>query len=259
MSYLPDAASVRAVWTINMKAMILAAGYGTRLRPLTDTTPKALVAIKGVPLLEIVMRRLLAAGVEGVIINTHHLTDQVTTFVRTHIDWSIRVALSHEKHLLNTGGGLQQAGWFFDDAQPFFVHNVDVVSNIDLPKMYRYHQECGALATLAVKSRPTKRYLLFDEELVLCGRKSLATNQSTVVRQPRRQLRELAFGGIHIISPALLGMMSETGAFSIIDTYLRLASRGEKIVAFDTAEYEWYDAGKLDSLNQLARHSQPFW
>lgn len=242
-----------------MKAMILAAGYGTRLRPLTDTTPKALVDIKGVPLLEIVMRRLIAAGVEGVIINTHHLADQVAMFVQDRGSWDVPVVLSHEAHLLNTGGGLKRASWFFDEARPFFVHNVDVVSNIDLQKMYRYHQASAALATLAVKSRPTKRYLLFDEELVLCGRKPLAANQSSVVRQPRGQLKELAFGGIHVISPALLGMMSETGTFSIIDTYLRLTSQGEKIVAFDTAEYAWYDAGKLDTLNQLARHPQPFW
>ncbi|MDZ7265831.1 MAG: nucleotidyltransferase family protein [candidate division KSB1 bacterium] len=236
-----------------MKAMILAAGLGTRLRPLTDTRPKALVEIHHLPLLEIVIRRLLAAGVDGIIINTHHFAEQIAGFLQAHGNFGVRLALSHEPELLDTGGGLRQAGHFFDDGQPFFLHNVDIVSNIDLRAMYARHCASASLATLAVKQRPTSRYFLFDEAGQLCGWRSTPSGRHELTRQPQGGLQELAFDGIHVISPALLSRMTETGAFSIVQTYLRLAGEGESIRAFRTEGYFWRDVGKLAQLEALAQ------
>lgn len=236
-----------------MKAMILAAGLGTRLRPLTDTRPKALIEIQRVPLLEIVIRRLLAAGVQEIIINTHHCAEQIAGFLQAHDNFGVRIELSHEPELLDTGGGLRQAGHFFDDGQPFFLHNVDIVSNIDLRAMYAQHLASASLATLAVKPRRTSRYFLFDEAGQLCGWKSMQPARVELARQPQGELHELAFDGIHVISPALLPRMTETGAFSIVQTYLRLAGEGESIRAFRTEGYFWQDVGKIAQLEELAR------
>ncbi len=236
-----------------MKAMILAAGLGTRLRPLTDTRPKALIEIQQVTLLEIVIRRLLAAGVQEIIINTHHCAEQIAGFLQARHNFGVRIELSHEPELLDTGGGLRQAGHFFDDGQPFFLHNVDIVSNIDLRRMYAQHLASASLATLAVKQRRTTRYFLFDAAGELCGWKSLHPERLELARQPQGGLHELAFDGIHVISPALLPRLTETGAFSIVPTYLRLAGEGESIRAFRTEGYFWQDVGKIAQLEALAR------
>ncbi len=236
-----------------MKAMIFAAGLGTRLRPLTDTRPKALVEIQHIPLLEIVIRRLLAAGVQAIIINTHHFAEQIAGFLQVRDNFGVRIELSHEPELLDTGGGLRQAAHFFDDGLPFFVHNVDVVSNVDLRQMYAQHQADGGLATLAVRPRHTSRYFLFDDAGELCGWKSLHPPGLELARQPQGELHELAFDGIHVISPAFLPRLTEHGAFSIVRTYLRLAAEGESIRAFRTEGYFWQDVGKLAQLEELAR------
>jgi NDP-sugar pyrophosphorylase family protein len=238
-----------------MKAMIFAAGLGTRLRPLTDTRPKALVEINHVTLLEIVIRRLLAAGVREIIINTHYLAGQILDFLNAKNNFGIRIEISHEERLLDTGGGLQKAGYFFDDGEPFFVHNVDVISNIDLSAMYNQHLTNAGLATLAVKARPTSRYLLFDETGRLCGWKSLKEGRVEIARTPVGRLDDLAFDGIHVISPRLLSRMTESGAFSILKTYLRLAGEGESICAFRTEGFYWQDVGKIEQLEKLATMS----
>ena len=239
-----------------MKAMIFAAGLGTRLRPLTDTCPKALVEINGVPLLEIVARRLIAAVTTGIVINVHHFAEQIAGFVQQKSDFGIRVALSYEERLLDTGGGLKKAADFFDDDQPFFVHNVDVISTLDLRAFYRQHLESHALATLAVQARATSRYLVFDRDHRLCGWKSEREQRVEWARTPEGETADLAFNGIHVISPRLLRLMrlmSEEGAFSIIKTYLRLAGDGERIQAFRKDEDYWRDAGKIEHLEQIAR------
>ncbi len=245
-----------------MKAMIFAAGLGTRLRPLTDTRPKALVEINGVTLLERAFQHLRSAGVNEIIVNAHHFADQIAAFVRAKDNFGMRVEISFEEVLLDTGGGLKKATWFFDDEQPFFVHNADVISSLDLMRMYHFHLEQRALATLAVKPRTTKRYLVFDKEGRLCGRREdnspLEGGQGGVnaADEINRSLSsthlDLAFDGIHVISPQLLGMMKEAGVFSILKTYLRLASEGQKILAFRTDEYYWRDVGKLEQLQQIA-------
>ncbi len=239
-----------------MKAMILAAGLGTRLRPLTDKRPKALVEIAGRTLLEITVSRLRAFGVREVIINVHHFADMVVEYLKTNDSFGMRIEVSREEVLLDTGGGLKKAAWFFlEDSEhaeePFILHNVDVISTIDLRRMVRFHAENQALATLAVQDRETIRYLLFDEELRLCGRRTGRDQKSEFVR-PSRQVQALAFSGIHVISPRLLPMMSEEGVFSIINTYLRIAGQEEKIAAFRADEYYWRDLGRPENVMQAA-------
>lgn len=236
-----------------MKAMILAAGLGTRLRPLTNTRPKALVEINHVPLLEIVLKRLISAGVTEVIINVHHFADQIAEFVKAKEYFGVRIELSYEDQLLDTGGGLKNAAHFFSDGQPFIVHNVDVISNVDLQLMYQRHLTNNCLATLAVNHRETKRYLIFDEENLLCGWKSLRQDKSMVTRTPKGSTIKLGFCGIHVISPILFDKFIEEGAFSIFDSYLRLAGEGEQIMAFRVDDYDWQDVGKLEQLQLLGK------
>ncbi len=240
-----------------MKAMILAAGLGTRLRPLTDTRPKALVEVGGRTLLEIALSRLHSFGIRDVIINTHHFSGQIADCLRTHDNFGMRIEISHEEVLLDTGGGLKKAANFFlgdpaSSGEPFLLHNVDVISNIDLRRMIEFHAENRALATLAVQERISSRSLLFDDELRLCGRKSAAPGatgegQTEMFRDSSRT-RALAFCGIHVISPRIFPLMTEVGVFSIIAPYLRLAGRGEKILGFRAHEYRWRDLGRLDDL-----------
>jgi len=239
-----------------MKAMILAAGLGTRLRPLTDQRPKALVEIEGRTLLAITLSRLRSFGIREVIINVHHFADMILDYLKTNANFGMRIEVSREEVLLDTGGGLKKAAHFFiEDSRgaedPFILHNVDVVSTIDLRRMVQFHAEHQALATLAVQDRKTSRYLLFDEQLQLCGRRSAPDHKTELVR-PAERLEALAFSGIHVISPRFLPMMTEEGAFSIITSYLRLASRKEKILAFRADEYYWRDLGKPADLHQAA-------
>ena len=279
-----------------MKAMILAAGLGTRLRPLTNDRPKALVEINGRTLLEITVARLAAFGVTEIIINVHHFADMVVAYLKSKNNFGLRVEVSREDDLLlDTGGGLRKAAWFFlDDAtrpspcdEPFLLHNVDVISNIDLHPMLQFHQENNAMATLAVQSRPSSRQLLFNHNLQLSGRRiqghdTLITAVSEAVPQTFRPeavtlpaatppsdsplpsrwpavaghtplLLPLAFSGIHMLSPRLLPVLTEsTPVFSVIDAYLRLASQGHKILAFRADSYYWRDLGRPSDLAQAA-------
>lgn len=238
-----------------MKAMVLAAGLGTRLRPLTDERPKALVQIGGRTLLEITLTRLREFGVREVIINVHHLGDRITEYLRAHGNFGMRVEVSREEVLLDTGGGLKKAGWFFLESggqleEPFLLHNVDVISGIDLGAMVEAHRRAGALATLAVQKRDASRHLLFDGKLRLCGRRAGRDAAPEIVPGAGAKLEALAFTGIHVISPRLLTKMSEDGVFSIIDTYLRLAGGGEEIRGYRADGFYWRDLGKPEQLRQ---------
>ena len=241
-----------------MKAMILAAGLGTRLRPLTDDRPKALVEVAGYTLLEITLRRLRQFGIREVIVNVHHFAEMVVDYLRKNHNFGMRIEISREEVLLDTGGGLKKAAWFFlEDAnnsdEPFILHNVDVLSTIDLERMVQSHRENQALATLAVQERETSRYLLFDAQNQLCGRRAGRDREPKIVR-PCEHTQALAFSGVHVISSRLLTRMTEDGVFSIIDSYLRLAGEGEKIVAFRADEYYWRDLGRPENVTQAAEH-----
>jgi NDP-sugar pyrophosphorylase family protein len=238
-----------------MKAMVLAAGLGTRLRPLTNDRPKALVDVGGRTTLEITLARLRAFGIREVIINVHHFADMIAGYLKTNHNFGMHIELSHEDVLLDTGGGLKKAAWFFlNDAgglnTPFVLHNVDVISNVDVRRMAAFHTEHQALATLAVQHREASRYLLFDEQLQLCGRCAGLDKAPEVARNSPR-LQRLAFSGIHVISPRLLPML-EDGVFSIISSYVQLAAREQKIVAFQTDDCYWRDLGRPDSIAQAA-------
>jgi mannose-1-phosphate guanylyltransferase len=240
-----------------MKAMILAAGLGTRLRPLTDDRPKALVEISGHTLLEITLRRLAYFGIREVIVNVHHFADMVVDYLKKNDNFGMRIEISREDVLLDTGGGLKKAARFFQEDsnradEPFLVHNVDVLSTIDLHRMLESHEQNGPLATLAVQERETSRPLLFDEVNQLCGRQTGRDQPPEIVRSCG-VMQPLAFCGVHVISTRLLALMTESDAFSIIPTYLRLASQNEKIIAFRADEYYWRDLGKPENVTQAAR------
>ncbi len=239
-----------------MKAMILAAGLGTRLRPLTDDRPKALAEIAGRTLLEITLTRLQSLGVREVIINVHHFADMILEYLKRNDNFGMRIEVSREENLLDTGGGLKKAAHFFlenssDAEMPFLLHNVDVVSNIDFDRMLRFHNENKALATLAVQDRESSRYLLFDQQLRLCGRRSGGDREAELVRSCQ-QAQPLAFCGIHVISPGLLSLLKEEGRFSITDAYLEIAARGERINGFRADEFYWRDVGSPVTLQQAA-------
>jgi len=239
-----------------MKAMVLAAGLGTRLRPLTNDRPKALVEISGRTLLEITLTRLREFGVRQVIINVHHFADMIESYLKSNRNFGLRIEISREETLLDTGGGLKRAGYFFQDKvgsreEPFILHNVDVISNIDFAQMLKFHAEKNGLATLAVQDRPTSRYLLFNEALELCGRQSGRDAQPELVR-PSPNPQALAFSGVHIISPCFISMMTEQGAFSIIDSYLRVAAQAGKILAFRADNYYWRDLGRPEHVTKAA-------
>lgn len=253
-----------------MKAMILAAGLGTRLRPLTDDRPKALVEVGSRTMLEIALARLRAFGIREVIINVHHFADMILDYLHKNRNFGMRIEVSREEILLDTGGGLKKAAEFFlenprEIDTPFLLHNVDVISTIDFQSMLEAHNGNRALATLGVQRRDTSRYLLFDEHLELCGRRSRRSkhaapgNSNEYQDEWARPLapdakspEALAFCGIQVVSPRLLPLISEDGIFSIITTYLRLAAEGEKISAFPADQFYWRDLGRPDDLRQAA-------
>ena len=233
-----------------MRAMILAAGLGTRLRPLTNDRPKALVKINGKTLLEITLTRLRRVGVREVVINAHHFVDMLVAYVKNN-DLGMRIEISREEEgLLDTGGGLKKAAHFFleqpDD--PFLLHNVDVLSSIDFGRMLQLHRDRQALATLAVQQRESSRQLLFDHKLRLCGRTGVG--EEPEIACPVANPKPFAFCGIHVISPRIFELMSEQGVFSIIASYLRLAQQGENVIGFRADEYYWRDMGKPESIQQ---------
>ena len=278
-----------------MKAMILAAGLGTRLRPLTDERPKALVevggrgvdgrGVAGRTMLEITLARLRRFGITEVIVNVHHFAEMVVAYLKAHGDFGMRIEISREDdELLDTGGGLLKAADFFlrdstrgnsvagnSGDEPFVLHNVDVLSAIDLGEMVNFHRRQQALATLAVQQRKSSRCLLLDEHLQLCGRRTAGKADEIVRAAPR--MEPWAFNGIHVLSPRIFTLMSgalmrgtmsagrpgeEPGgtpaprAFSIIPEYLRLAGAGEKIAGFCADGYYWRDLGTRASLEQAA-------
>ena len=239
-----------------MKAMVLAAGLGTRLRPLTNDRPKALVEVAGRTLLEITLTRLRDFGIHEVIINVHHFGDMIQNYLRSNNNFGLQIDISREdEFLLDTGGGLKKASHFFQSRvageDPFILHNVDVISNIDFGQMLNFHTDRKSLATLAVQERETSRYLLFNESLELCGRRSGRDGKHELV-QPAKKALPLAFSGIHIISHRFLSMMSEQSKFSIIDSYLRAAEVGEKILAFRADRFYWRDLGRPENVVQAA-------
>lgn len=237
-----------------MKAMIFAAGLGTRLQPLTNNKPKALVEINGTTLLEIVINRLKLFGFNDIIINVHHFSDMIIDFLKKNNNFNINITISDESGaILDTGGGLKKAAWFFNDNKPFLVHNVDIISNIDLSEMYNNHIKSDAIATLAVKNRNSSRYFLFDENNTLCGWKNTKTKEIKITKETNSKLTLYAFSGIHVISPEIFNYITEKGKFSIIDVYLKLAATN-KIMALNHDNSLWFDVGDKNKLIEASEN-----
>lgn len=243
-----------------MKALIFAAGLGTRLKPITDSLPKALVPIAGKPLLEHVILKLKSAGFDEIIINVHHFPDQIIDFLKANNYFQIRIELSDERNLLlDTGGGIRNCAWFFDDGKPFLVHNVDILSNLDLTELYNQHLQSNSLASLVVSQRDTFRYLLFDEEMRLKG----WVNEKTKETKPQgisapESFTKLAFSGIHVLSPEIFECMKNwKSIFPIMDFYLSNAST-QKISGYIPADFKLLDVGKIDILDEAEQFAQDY-
>lgn len=233
-----------------MKALIFAAGMGSRLRPLTDRMPKALVPVAGIPLLERVIRKLAAAGFEDITINIHHLGEQITDYLEAHPHPGLHIHISDERaRLLNTGGGIRHARPFLDGDEPFLVHNADILTDADLGALWQEHIRTGAEATLLVGKRDTSRYLLMDDAMRLHGWTNISTHE---VRPSGLQgnYGKWAFEGIHVFSPTLFRRMEGSqweAPFSIIDFYLHVCAdtliKGSPIQAT-----HWFDTGTPETL-----------
>jgi NDP-sugar pyrophosphorylase family protein len=239
-----------------MKAMIFAAGLGTRLRPLTNTMPKALVAVGGKPLLQHIIGKLKLSGFDEIIINIHHFGQQIIDFVELNNHFGIRIEFSDEREeLLDTGGGIKKAAWFFDDGKPFLVHNVDILSNIDLNELYNSHLKRNSLATLVCSKRQTSRYLLFNRDNHLRGwiNKKTGETKSPFPDFNPKQYRKLAFAGIQILRPSIFRYMEDLpDKFSIIDFYLSICDK-ETVTCYFPDNLKVIDVGKTDSLKEAAQ------
>jgi len=230
--------------------MIFAAGLGTRLRPITNDRPKALAEINQIPLLEIIIRRLINFGFDEIIINVHHFADKVLEFLDSKKNFGINIQVSDERaELLDTGGGLKKASWFFDDKKPFLVHNVDTITNIDLLEYYNYHIKNNALATLLVRHRPGSRFFLFNEKNKLCGWENVISKEKILVDDQHGRIEQVAFSCLHIIDPSIFQFINEDGCFSIIDVYLRLAKEHNIYGYVDDDSY-WLDVGTPEKLQR---------
>lgn len=229
--------------------MILAAGLGTRLRPLTDRVPKPMVEVGGKPLLEWVADRLVAAGADRLIVNVHHHADQIRALLEEKEGFGAEFRISvEEERPLDTGGGVAAASSHFRRNAPFFIHNSDIITTIDLEAMYRTHEgDPDALVTLAAGGRESWRYLVFDER-GLCGYGNDREGGPELVRETVGETRRLPFAGIHVVEPTFLDLITETGVFSIITTYLRLAREGHRIVPFDIGNALWLEIGNPERL-----------
>ena len=233
-----------------MKAMILAAGLGTRLKEITQTTPKCLVEAGGMTMLERTIRALKAADVDFVVVNLHYLSEKVVEFFSSNQFDEVSVNFSHEHDLLGTGGGIQHASRFFDDCDCFIVHNADVFSSIDLKAVVKRHREAGALATLVVMERRSSRTLLFDHSGQLVGWKTGDKVEPEGLSLDG--LKERAFTGIQVISPGIFSYMAgETAPFSIISSYMKAASQGERILEYDATGSTWIDVGTVEKLEEF--------
>lgn len=233
-----------------MKAMIFAAGLGTRLRPLTNDCPKALAEVHGVPLLEIIIRRLISYGFKDIIVNVHHFADMVIEFLHSKNNFDINIQISDERdELLDTGGGLKKASWFFDDSRPFLVHNVDTLTTIDLKDYYQYHVKNDALSTILVRHRKGSRFFLFDESRRLCGWENTSTKETKIAYVPPQPPERIAFSCLHIIDPQIFDLIEQDGCFSIIDVYLKLAKEHRILGYVDDQSY-WLDVGTPEKLQR---------
>jgi MurNAc alpha-1-phosphate uridylyltransferase len=234
------------------RAMILAAGLGTRFKPWTDRHPKALALVNGKSLLQRNIEYLQRFGIREVVVNVHHFADQIIEALEVNQGWGSRIIISDESaEVLETGGGLKKARPLLQDA-PFVLMNVDILTDMDLGAMIDDHFTHLPLATLAVTDRTTSRYFLFDEENELCGWRNTQNGQERMARPAVADLRQKAFSGIHVIDPSIFGLIGREGKFSIVDVYLDLAAK-RSIRGFDHSRSKLIDVGKPAAAEEAAR------
>ncbi|WMJ73971.1 nucleotidyltransferase family protein [Cytophagaceae bacterium ABcell3] len=235
-----------------MKAMIFAAGLGTRLKPFTNNKPKALAEVNGVTLLERNIGYLKSFGINEFIVNVHHFPDQILNLLKENENYGCKIHISDEtEQLLETGGGLKKATPVLDGQEPFVVMNVDILTDLDIASMLDYHQRHKPMVTLAVTKRTTSRYFLFNDKNELCGWKNTKSGEEKVVKD-EPELEEKAFSGIHIIEPDFLHMISQEGKFSIVEVYLELC-KNQKILGFDHSNGILIDVGKPEAVNEAEK------
>ena len=230
-----------------MKAMIFAAGLGTRFKPWTDQHPKALALVNGKSLLQRNVEWLQAYGITELIVNVHHFPEQVMQAIQTNKGWGSKITISDEKgQLLETGGGLKKARSFFDTNQPFITINVDILTDLNLDKLIRFHTQKKPLISFAVSDRKTSRYFLFDEGLRLCGWENTKTGEKKISIK-KNNLVQKAYSCVVVFEPKIFDLMKQEGKFSLVDVYLDLAARN-KILAFDHTGDKLVDVGKPEAL-----------
>ncbi len=231
--------------------MILAAGLGTRLKPLTNDKPKALVLLNEKPAIEHIIEKLISAGFEKIIINVHHFAEKMIAFLDEKNFFDHRVVISDESNLLlDTGGGIKKAIPLFEPGQPVLVHNVDIITDLNLEKFMDYHVKTGALATLATRNRKTSRSLLVNQKGQLKGWKNFNTNEQKIVSSSEKMdLNPVAFSGVYALSPEFLKNIQEEGVFSIITVFMRLAEN-HLVNTFNHDESLWLDIGQVEKLRK---------
>jgi len=231
-----------------MKAMIYTAGLESRLRPEAEGLPRALMPVNGEPLLGMLIRRLADSGFAEIIINVHHFATPITEFINQMSFAGLRVEISDETDvMLDTGGGLKKVAWFFDDNRPFLIYHLDVLSDINLPDLYRSHSDSGALATMVIRNRETSRFLLFNRKMMLCGWENRETGERQIARPGPDDLQPFAFSRIQVVSPLIFSFIKEKGPFSLVELYLRLAA-AHLIRGYPDNESIWMDLGREDGL-----------
>jgi NDP-sugar pyrophosphorylase family protein len=236
-----------------MKAIIFAAGLGTRLKPITNHIPKALVPLKGKPLLEHAIEKLVSSGIEEIVINIHHFGEKIINYINAK-NYSVPIYFSDERdYLLETGGALKKAAPLLKGDKPIIAMNVDIVSSIDIKELVSFHNKHNALATLAVRTRQTSRYLLFNNKMELKGWKNIHTNETITHLPELTNTTPLAFSGIQVLSPDFFSHITEYGKFSIIKTYLRLADKHKIMGYHDTSPF-WIDVGKPGEIENAEKY-----
>jgi NDP-sugar pyrophosphorylase family protein len=230
-----------------MEAFILAAGLGTRLKPITDSIPKALVKINGISLLEILLKRLVKFSVDRIVINVHHFGDQIIDFLQANNNFGVNLSISDERRLLlDTGGGLKKAFKLLQEDN-FIIHNVDILTNLDISSFMNFHIDNGHIATLAVQKRESSRYFLFDDRKLLCGWENVITGEKIISRNSTGTLSRYAFSGIHAGSRDLHQLMPDKEVFSMVDFYLSIA-KTHQITYFNHSDTAFIDIGKKENL-----------
>jgi MurNAc alpha-1-phosphate uridylyltransferase len=233
-----------------MKAMIFAAGMGTRLANTTRNIPKALVPVNGIPVIQIAIEKLKFHNFNQIIVNVFHFPDQIRQFLEANHNFGADIAISDESDgLLETGGGLKRASRFFKGERAFLAYNVDIITDLNLQKVFDYHMHSNALATLVVRQRTTKRYLLSDDNNTLCGWKNTSAGEQEMVRKPVGRLKSFGFSGIHVINPSIFDLMNGREVFPIMDTYLNIAS-DYKILTYNHDNGFWLEIGNNKRLQE---------